>query len=44
MNFGKQFEYDLVLEGDGTHDFNELVELPRGADSPIAFRLSPVPD
>jgi putative Mg2+ transporter-C (MgtC) family protein len=41
---GKQFEYDLVLQGDGTHNFNELIDLLRDREELLEFRLSPVRD
>jgi len=38
------FEYDLVLQGDGSHTFNQLVDTLRGVEILKEFRLSPVSD
>jgi putative Mg2+ transporter-C (MgtC) family protein len=40
----KHFEYDLVLQGDGTHNFNQLVDVLRKHEDLVQFRLSPVRD
>lgn len=43
-NATKHFTYDLVLQGDGTHNFNQLIENMRQTDSLTEFSLSPVRD
>jgi hypothetical protein len=43
-NATKLFSYDLVLQGDGTHNFNALIENMRQTDSLTQFSLSPVRD
>jgi putative Mg2+ transporter-C (MgtC) family protein len=41
---GKHFEYDLVLQGDGTHNFNQLIDGMRKVEDLTEFRVSPVRD
>lgn len=40
----KHFQYDLVLQGDGTHNFNQLIDKMRELDNLAEFRLTPVRD
>ena len=40
----KHFEYDLVLQGDGTHNFNQLIDVLRQRQDLVEFRVSPVRD
>jgi putative Mg2+ transporter-C (MgtC) family protein len=41
---GKRVEYDLVVQSDGSHDFNELVDGLASSENLLEFRLSPVRD